>query len=59
MKVWALIERLKAMPQEAEVITNCCQATTEHEDVTDLSEICVLNKEQVYVGSENKYLTGE
>lgn len=55
MTVWELIVALQKMPMDATVITNCCEATTSHEDIQELDTVGLATDGiEVYVGSYNE-----
>lgn len=51
MTVRELIEQLQALPPNAEVITNECEATNAHETIVALDTVEVVDKGFVYVGT--------
>jgi hypothetical protein len=51
MKVLELIETLAALPPDAEIVTNCCEATPQHEDVVDFVEVKEMRDGRIFVGT--------
>ncbi len=51
MKVKELIQQLRLMPPDADVVTNQCEATHAHEEIIELDEDRIEKENVVYVGS--------
>lgn len=51
MKVRELIEKLATLPQDAEVVTNACEATYSHEDIVDFLQIEEMKDGRIFVGT--------
>jgi hypothetical protein len=46
-----LIMKLKRFPQDAIVLTNECEATSDHEEVVELDKVAQMIGGTVYVGT--------
>lgn len=51
MTVKQLIAELKRMPQDAEILTNECEATSEHEEVVPMDLVYHRADGKVYIGT--------
>jgi len=57
MTVKELIFKLRHMPQDAEVVTNECEATHDHEEIVELDRVSQMIGGKVYIGTRGNDTT--